>query len=80
MRRLYENGTDTNVGEDVVCGGDTMVMKMMLTAGCDGDAMTLHVGEHAGDDEEDDAEPLMRWDDDTLTLFDDDNDGNHNHK
>ena len=37
---------------------NTMVMKMMLTAGCDGDAMTLHVGEH--DDEEDDAEPLMR--------------------
>ena len=59
MRRLYENGTDTNVGEDGVrCGGDTMVMKMMLTAGCDGDAMTLHVGEH--DDEEDDADSRVR--------------------
>ena len=57
MRRVYENGTETKVGEDVVCGGDTMVMKVMLTAGCDGDAMTLHVGEHADDD---DAEPLMR--------------------
>ena len=60
MRRLYENGTGTNVGEDVVCGGDTMVMKMMLTAGCDGDAMTLHVGEHDDDDEEDDADSRVR--------------------
>ena len=42
----------TRMGQTLMSVKNTMVMKMMLTAGCDGDAMTLHVGEHADDDDE----------------------------